>query len=155
MFACGLVLTTASFPLLMHIHNGQSDVFVISMVMIGYVAYIKGFTKSSAFLFALASLTKVSPVLFLIFFVLFLKDYRFLLFFFLSIVGMALISLVAVPFNLYKDYIFQVLPEISKGTSNWLNQSIVKFVPATTERYRSGDFPGRVCIAWVICSVAW
>jgi hypothetical protein len=99
------------------------------MVLIGYVAYIKGFKTGSAFLFALAALIKVSPVLFLIYFVIFLMDYRFLLSFFLWTVGMVLLSLLVVPFNFYMDYLFQVLPEIGKGTSNWLNQSIVKFIP--------------------------
>jgi len=131
LFSCGLVLTSTSFPLLMHIHNGQSDVLVISMVLIGYVAYIKGFKTGSAFLFALATMTKVSPVLFLIYFVIFLKDYRFLITFCLWVAGMVLISLLTVPFNLYMDYILRVLPEIGKGTSNWLNQSIVKFVPVS------------------------
>jgi hypothetical protein len=131
LLACGLVLTTASFPLLMHIHNGQSDVLVISMVLIGYAGYIKGYKTGSAFLFALAAMTKVSPALFLIYFVIFLKDYRFLLAFCLWAVGMMLVSLLAVPINLYGDYIFRVLPEIGKGTSNWLNQSIVKYVPVS------------------------
>jgi hypothetical protein len=131
LFAFGLVLTTTSFPLLMHIHNGQSDVLVISMVLIGYVAYIRGFKTISAFLFASATLTKVSPVLFFIYFVLFLKDYRFLLRFCLAAVGMILISLLTVPYGLYTSYLFQVLPEIGKGTNNWLNQSIVKYVPAS------------------------
>jgi hypothetical protein len=115
----------------MHIHNGQSDVLVISMVLIGYVAYIKGFKTGSAFLFALATMTKVSPVLFLIYFVIFLKDYRFLITFCLWAIGMLLVSLLVVPLSLYTDYLFQVLPEIGKGTSNWLNQSIVKFVPVS------------------------
>jgi hypothetical protein len=131
LFSCGLVLTSASFPLLMHIHNGQSDVLVISMVLIGYVAYVKGYKTGSAFLFALATMTKVSPVLFLIYFVLFLKDYRFLITFCLWAAGMVLVSLLAVPFGLYMDYIFRVLPEIGKGASYWLNQSIVKFVPVS------------------------
>jgi hypothetical protein len=131
LLACGLVLTSASFPLLMHIHNGQSDVLVISMVLTGYVAYIKGFKTGSAFLFALAAMTKVSPALLLIYFVIFLKDYRFLITFCLWAVGMLLVSLLVVPFSLYTDYIFQVLPEVGKGTSNWLNQSIVKYIPAS------------------------
>ena len=129
--AGGLILTTASFPLLMHIHNGQADVLVISLVLIGYTIYIKGFKTASAGLFALAALIKVSPVLFLIFFVIFLRDYRFLVSFCLWASGIVLISLLMVPIDLYRDYIFQVLPEVSKGTSNWLNQSIVKYVPAS------------------------
>ena len=131
LFSCGLVLTSASFPLLMHIHNGQTDVLVISMVLIGYVAYIKGFKTGSAFLFAFATMTKVSPVLFLIYFVIFLKDYRFLITFCLWVAGIVLVSLLAVPFSLYMDYILRVLPEIGKADSYWLNQSIVKFVPVS------------------------
>ncbi len=128
-FIIGLILTITSFPLLMHVHNGQSDVLVISMVLVGYVAYIKGFKTGSAFLLALAALTKVSPILFLIYFVIFLKDYRFLLAFCLWSAAMVLISLLVVPYHFYLDYLVQVLPEIGKGTSNWLNQSIVKFIP--------------------------
>ena len=131
LLACGLVLTTASFPLLMHIHNGQSDLLVISLVLIGYVAYIKEKKAAAAFLLALAALTKVSPALFLIFFVLFLRDIRFLLYFIIAAVGMVLLSLLAVPFQLYLDYVLEVLPEVGKGTAYWLNQSIVKFVPAS------------------------
>ena len=130
-FSCGLVLMSASFPLLMHIHNGQSDVLVISLVLIGYVAYIKGFKTGSAFLFALATMTKVSPVLFLIYFVIFLKDYRFLITYGLWVAGIVLVSLLAVPFSLYMDYILRVLPEISKADSYWLNQSIIKFLSAS------------------------
>ncbi len=154
LFSCGLVLTSASFPLLMHIHNGQSDVLVISMVLIGYVAYIKGFKTGSAFLFALATMTKVSPVLFLIYFVIFLKDYRFLITYCLWAAGMVLVSLLVVPFGLYMDYILLVLPEIGKGTSNWLNQSIVKFVPVPQGWPSPGDFIGRVCVIWSICILA-
>ena len=131
LFACGLVLTSASFPLLMHIHNGQTDILVSSMVLIAYVAYIRGYKTGSAFLFALATMTKVSPVLFLIYFVIFLRDYRFLITFCLWVAGMLLLSLLAVPFSLYVDYILQVLPEVGKGASYWLNQSIVKFIPAS------------------------
>jgi len=130
-FTSGLLLTIASFPLLMHIHNGQSDVLIISIMLLGYLAYIKRFKSLSACLFALATLIKVSPVLFLIFFVVFLRDYRFLLYFFLWSIGLMLVSMLVVPFQLYLNYFFQVLPEVGKGTSNWLNQSIVKFFPSS------------------------
>jgi hypothetical protein len=129
--ACGLALTTASFPLLQHIHLGQSDVLVISMVLAGFVAYIKGFKTASAFLFALATAAKASPLLFLIYFVLFLREFRFLLAFCLCGAGLVLISLLVVPYGLYLDYIFQVLPEVSQSVSFWVNQSILKFVPAS------------------------
>lgn len=124
----GLLLTIVSYPLLLHIRNGQSDVLVISLVLVGFAAYARNFKVGSAILFALATLVKVSPVLFLIYFVLFLKDYRFLIIYCLISAVIVLFSFIAVPINLYPDYLLNVLPQISSGTSYWLNQSILKII---------------------------
>ena len=124
----GLLLTIASYPLLWHIRNGQSDVLVISLVLVGFAAYARNYKVGSAVLFALATLVKVSPVLFLIYFVLFLKDYRFLVIYCLISGVIVLFSFLAVPINLYPDYLLNVLPQISSGTSYWLNQSILKII---------------------------
>ena len=122
----GLLLTIASYPLLLHIRNGQSDVLVISLVLVGFAAYARNCKVGSAILFALATLVKVSPVLFLIYFVIFLKDYRFLVIFCLISGVIVLFSFLVVPINLYPDYLLNVLPQISSGTSYWLNQSVLK-----------------------------
>ena len=124
----GLLLTIVSYPLLFHIRNGQSDVLVISLVLVGFAAYARNYKVGSAILFALATLVKVSPVLFLIYFVLFLKDYRFLVIYCLISGVIVLFSFLAVPINLYPDYLLNVLPQISSGTSYWLNQSILKII---------------------------
>ena len=124
----GLLLTIASYPLLLHIRNGQSDVLVISLVLVGFAAYVRNYKVGSAILFALATLVKVSPVLFLIYFVLFLKDYRFLVIYCLISGVIILFSFISVPIDLYPDYLLNVLPQISSGTSYWLNQSILKII---------------------------
>lgn len=127
---CGLVLTIISYPYLEHIRVGQIDILVVCQILSGFVAYRRGFKTGAAFLFALATVTKVSPIFFLIYFVMFLKDYRFLLTFSLWGASLVLVSLLIVPSNLYVDYILHVLPEISKGTAFWANQSIIKLIPS-------------------------
>ncbi|NIM93567.1 MAG: DUF2029 domain-containing protein [Anaerolineales bacterium] len=122
----GVLLTFASYPLLFHIRNGQSDLLVISLILLGFVAYWRGFKFISAFILALATLLKVSPVFLLIFYVIYLRDLRFLLYYALSIGAAVLLSLFFVPAELYPDYVLGVLPEVTGGTSYWLNQSIVK-----------------------------
>jgi hypothetical protein len=128
LLALGSLLTVASYPLILHIRNGQSDVLVISIVLLSFVAYSRDLRVVSAILLAFAALVKVSPILLLIYFVVFLRDYRFLTAFLIASGVMVLISLVAVPLELYPDYYLNVLPYVSGGTSYWLNQSILKFV---------------------------
>ncbi len=121
------LLTLCSFPLLNHIHNGQADVFIAGFTMLGLAAYVRGWKIPAAILFAFGTVMKVSPVFFLIFFVIFLKDWRFLIAFILAVLGFTLVTLPFVPAALYPDYILHVLPEVSKGTSYWINQSLLKY----------------------------
>jgi hypothetical protein len=130
LLALCMLLTFSSFPFLMHIHNGQSDVFVIVLVLFGWLAYARGRWLPASFLFALAALAKVNPILFLLYFGLYRRDWRFILGFLASCVAIAVISLAFVPVNLYRDYLFDVLPQVTRGTDYWPNQSILRFVPA-------------------------
>jgi hypothetical protein len=123
----GLILTIASYPLLLHIRNGQSDVLVISICLLGFVLHSRGYRVVSAVLFAIATLLKVSPVLFLIYFVIFLRDLRFGISYFFATAVLLLFSLMAVPLEFYTDYFVNILPHVSAGTSYWLNQSLLKF----------------------------
>lgn len=123
----GLILTIASYPLLLHIRNGQSDVLVISICLIGFVVHSRGHKVASAALFAIATLLKVSPVLFLVYFVIFLQDLRFGVSFCIATAVLILLSLLVVPLEFYADYFVNILPYVSGGTSYWLNQSILKF----------------------------
>ncbi len=123
-----LLLTVCSFPFLDHIHNGQADVFIASFTILGLAAYVRGWKIVAAALFALGTVMKVSPVLFLIFFVIFMRDWRFLIAYAIAGIIFVLASLPFVPLSLYPDYIFNVLPEVSKGTSYWINQSLLKYL---------------------------
>jgi hypothetical protein len=124
----GLALTIGSYPLLLHIRNGQSDLLVIGLVLIGVTTYWRERRWIAALCFALASLLKVSPALFLITFVLFFADFGFLAAFLGLIIGAVILTLPWIPHALYWDYALSVLPEVSRGTSYWLNQSLLKLV---------------------------
>jgi hypothetical protein len=124
----GLALTVSSYPLLLHIRNGQSDLLVISVVLIGMTAYWRGWRWLAALCFAVGTLLKVSPALFLITFVVFFADFAFLAAFLGLVIGLVVVSFALVSPALYWDYLVSVLPEVSHGTSYWLNQSILKFI---------------------------
>lgn len=125
----GGTLLLTSYPMLLHIRNGQMDVFIISLILISRAFYMQDRSVPAAFLLAVASLIKISPAFLLIYFVLYRKDIRFLLHYALSITGLILASLLFVPLELYADYFFNILPAVSLGTSYWLNQSIIKLLP--------------------------
>jgi hypothetical protein len=99
-----------------------------SLTISGYLLYARQRWVGAAALFATAALLKVSPVLFLIFFVVGLRDVRFVVAFALSGLGLILVSLVWVPFSLYPDYLFNVLPEVGRGATVWMNQSVLKYL---------------------------
>lgn len=147
----GAALVVGSYPLLLHIRNGQSDLMVIGLVMIGMTAYWRGSRWAAALFFALGTLLKVSPVLFLITFVLFLTDIAFLGTFVGLLAGVVLLSFVWVPPSLYLGYLQTVLPEVSSGTSYWLNQSLLKFVdgsPSLAKLVSAAGFLGFALFAW-------
>lgn len=123
------LLTFSSFPFLMHIHNGQSDVFVIVLILLGWTAYARGNRLPASVLFGLATMAKVNPSLFLLYFALYRRDVRFVLGFVLTCAAVGLISLAFVPAGLYRDYVFDVLPQVTRGTDYWPNQSLLRFVP--------------------------
>lgn len=127
----GSALTLLSFPLLMHIHNGQADVWVSSLTVGGLAMYARGHRSTAAALVAAAALLKVSPLLLLAFFVLYLRDWRFLRDFTLAGAGMAALSLVWVPVDLYWDYAVNILPAVGAGSDYWLNQSLIRFFAQT------------------------
>lgn len=129
LLALSVWLTFLSFPFLMHIHNGQSDVFVIVLVLFGWLAYARGRWLPASFLFALATMAKVNPILFLLYFALYRRDMRFLLSFSVACATIGLISLAFVPAGLYRDYVLDVLPQVTRGTDYWPNQSLLRFVP--------------------------
>jgi len=129
LLALTALLTFTSFPFLMHIHNGQSDVFVLILLLLGWTVYARGAWLPASILFALATLAKVNPALFLVYFGLYRRDARFALGFSLTCAAVGLASLAFVPASLYRDYLFDVLPQVTRGTAYWPNQSLLRFVP--------------------------
>lgn len=126
--AAGTLLTLLSFPLLDHILTGQADIFVIALILGSYLAHAANKRGLSAVLLAVGTLLKVSPLFLLAYFVLFLRDFRYLLVYLATIVVASGISLIFVPPGYYSDYFFSVLPEVGRGTGEYLNQSIVSYV---------------------------
>ncbi|MBN1267695.1 MAG: DUF2029 domain-containing protein [Anaerolineales bacterium] len=123
------ILVLTSFPLLLHIRNGQMDIAMISLILLSFALYHKGRILPAAALLAIAAVVKVSPAFLLIYFLLYRRDFRFTACFIAAAAVLVSISLFQVPSDLYLDYLQNVLPFVSRGTSYWLNQSIVKFLP--------------------------
>ena len=124
----GVLLSATSFPLLLHIRNGQADMLVIGLVLLSYSLYGRRWKVVSALLLAAAGLLKVSPFVLLLFYALYLRDWRYVLYTLLAGVGLALVSLAAVPFHYYPEYVAYILPVVSGGTGYYLNQSILKYL---------------------------
>lgn len=124
----GAALTVISFPLLFHIRNGQADMLVIGLVLLSFSAYARGWRLVSAFVLSLAALFKVSPAFLLIFFVLYQRDWRYLRYFAISSLVVMLLSLLVVPFHYYPEYVIYILPVISSGLTDYLNQSILRYL---------------------------
>ncbi len=142
-----ILLTLASFPLLDHILTGQADIFVICLILGSFLTYRAGGRIPAAVLLALATVLKVSPVFLLIYFVLFLRDWRFLIWYAGAVLLLLAASLLVVPFSYYTNYIFQTLPEVSKGTAAYLNQSLLRYLSFSPGFARLISFGGLACLA--------
>jgi hypothetical protein len=123
----GILLFLTSYPVLLHIRQGQIDLIVSSVGMISYYSHLKGRKLASASLLSLIVLLKVSPAILLIYFVVFWRDWIYLAYFALASLVLIGASLVAVPWNLYSFYLSDVLPSISGGDSYFYNQSVLRF----------------------------
>ncbi len=123
-----LLLTLASYPLLDHLLKGQADIFVICLILGGFLAYTTNRRLIAAILLAVASLLKVSPVFLLIYYVIFLGDWRFLGMYAGAVLVIAAASLLWVPFGYYQSYLLQTLPQAGNGTSLNLNQSLLSYL---------------------------
>lgn len=124
----GAALTSASYPLLFHIRNGQADMLVIALVLAGYALSRRGQRFLPALLLALAVLLKVSPLFLLITYVLYQRNWRFGAYTLLITTALGLLSLLVVPASYYRDYLVYILPVVSSGTGSYLNQSLLKYL---------------------------
>ncbi len=123
----GLSITLLSSPLLGHILTGQTDIFVIVLILGSFMAYAARHRFTSVLLLAIGTVLKISPFFLLIYFVLFLRDFRYLLLYLATMVAIVAASLFYVPFSYYPEYVFSVLGEVTKGTGMILSQSLVSY----------------------------
>ena len=152
--ALALILTLASFPLLDHILTGQADILVICLILGSYLAYASGRRLLSAVLLAAATLLKVSPVFLLFYYLIFQRDGRFLVFYLCTCLVLAGLSLLFVPFGLYPEYVLHILPGVSAGTSNYLNQSLLRYLSFSPWIARLVSFGGLALLAVLIWLVS-
>jgi len=152
--AIALLLTLASFPLLDHILTGQADILVICLILGGYLAYASGRRLLSAILLAAATFLKVSPVFVLIYYLIFQRDWRFLLMYLCTCLVFTGLSLLFVPFGSYLEYVLYILPGVSAGTSNYLNQSLLRYLSAWPWVARLVSFGGLGLLAVLIWLVS-
>jgi hypothetical protein len=145
-----LTLTLASFPLLSHIEHGQVDIYIISLILASFLSYARKNRLLAAILLAVATLIKVSPGFLLLYFVIFRRDFRFLLMYIGSLVTMLVFSLLFVPIGWYLDYVRYVLPQVGKGSSFWLNQSILKYLTFSPGIAQAAGITGLGLLAFVI-----
>jgi hypothetical protein len=148
--ASALVLILVSFPLMSHLEHGQVDIIIISLILASFLFYAWKKPLLAAILLAAATLIKVSPVFLLIYFVVFRHDLRFLLTYIGSLVILVAFSLLFVPFGWYVDYVRYVLPEVAKGDSFWLNESISKYLSFSPGISRAAGIAGLILLAAVV-----
>ncbi len=124
------LLFFTSYPLLIMMTLGQSDLLVASLSILSLVGYRLKHSTVSAILLSAATLLKGPPVLLLIYFVLYNRDPKYAVRFVASTVAFVVFSLVTVPFAWYAYYVTNVLPGLSVVSSWYMNQSIVTYVSA-------------------------
>jgi hypothetical protein len=145
-----LVFILVSFPLMSHLEHGQVDIFIISLMLASFLSYTRKKHLLAAILLAVATLIKVSPVFLLIYFVIFRRDLRFLLMYIGTLVILAAFSLFFVPFGWYVDYVRYVLPEVGKGSSFWLSESITKYLSFSPGIARAAGIAGLILLSAVV-----
>ena len=121
------LLFFTSFPLLVLMELGQSDLLVASLSVLGLVSMKLNRRYLSALLLSLAVLMKVTPAVLLIYFVLYRRDMKYLASFLLSTLGIVGVSLLVVPVQWYWYYIVKVAPTLSEVSSQAMNQSVVRY----------------------------
>jgi hypothetical protein len=104
------LITSALFGFLYAIRQGQIDLFVSSLAIMAFLLYGKARSWPTAFLLALAMLTKVMPVVILIAMVAYYRDVKLLGKTAVAGAALVLLSFVFVDAGTYSDYLFSVLP---------------------------------------------
>ena len=123
-----LLLFFTSYPLLIMMNLGQSDLLVASLAVLSLASQKLKHGFWSASLLAFATLLKGPPILLLVYFVLYRRDLAYLARFLLSTGTIIAVSLLFVPVQLYFYYLTNVVPALSIVSSSQVNQSIGWYV---------------------------
>lgn len=146
-----VVLTVVSFPFYWHITYGQIDMIVAALSISAFLLYPRWRGWPSAALFALAVATKVTPVVILAVVVAYHRDWRFLLKALLCGAATFAVSLLAVDWSLFVDYVTRILPAISISDPSPYNQTPLRFwwhYPWVTKLASLLGYGALVLLAW-------
>lgn len=122
------LLLFTSYPLLILMRLGQSDLLVGSLTVLALAFQRLQHNFASAAVLSIATVLKGPPFLFLIYFVLFRRDAQYLFHFLISILVMVGGSLLVVPIPVYWYYLTNVVPTFSFIFPVEMNQSLIGYV---------------------------
>jgi hypothetical protein len=123
-----VLLAVASFGFLYCLRQGQIDLFVSSVAIIGFLLYGKARSWPTAALLAVATLTKVMPVLILLAMVAYYRDLALLGKTIVCLAAGVLLSLAFVDIGMYPHYIASVLPVATIPDPYAINLSPLRFL---------------------------
>jgi hypothetical protein len=122
------LLFFTSFPLLIMMELGQSDLLVASLSILSLALLRLKRTYLSPLLLSIAALMKGAPVFLLIYFVIYRRDFRFLVRFLALTLLMVGLSVLVMPPSWYSYFLTQVVPTLSAASLEPMNQSILRYV---------------------------
>jgi hypothetical protein len=123
-----LLITLILYGFLYSLRQGQVDVFVSSLTVMGFLLYGRARSWPTAILLALAMLTKVMPIVIVLAMVAYYRDLRLLGKTALATAAMMALSLFAVDASAYGHYFFSVLPSATAPDPFWNNLSLLRFL---------------------------
>ncbi len=116
-----LVLTFTFFPLLVDVAQGQTNLLVLALLMLGVVGILRGQSQAGAWL-GVAAAIKITPLL-LLGWLLFQRRWRAAGFLALGFAGTTGLGLLVRPSDTV-TFFGQVLPGLARGTAYYSNQSL-------------------------------
>jgi len=147
-----VLLTMVSFAFFYHVHEGQIDMIVAGLSIGAFLLYPRWKGWPSAALFALAVALKVSPILIVAVVVVYFRDWRFLL---KTLACGAVVlgaSMAFVDFSLYREYFFEILPQIAGSDPSQYNQTPLRFwwrYPTAVKVGSALGYAALIFLAWV------
>jgi hypothetical protein len=151
-----VVLTVISYPFYWHVTWGQIDMVTAALTISAFLLYPRWHGWPSALLFALAISAKVTPLVVLVALVLCWRDWRFLLKTLACGVGVFALSLLAVDWSLFVEYVGRILPAISASDPSQYNQTPLRFwshYPAATKVISLLGYAALAFLAWMVGTV--